>query len=264
MAYCPACRKQVEEKWIECPFCRREVIHERGFLGDRKRAVENPLPLKKTRTEFDLYNRVKCILLFRPEVFEDIAMSQPVGEAIPLYAISLLISLSISSTSACSDYITNSVSWIAENQVLVVTSNIFFSILTFLLGVAIAHVIIRMLEGKSDLMATLTTMLYVNAVWSIVMTPAVFITIGLSLLFSSLGMQSIAQILGLLPGSIMNLAFMAIIILESITALSIVHNTSKIISGLGVVASYGIQFALGCGAELISRAAVVITRLTHI
>lgn len=246
VAYCPKCNKIVADRWIECPVCRTEVVHKDTPRRDTGVILNKP-PGKEDKKQFDFLGRVIGVLTFKAEAFDNISTIQPVGEAIILLIVNLLISMVVIYPKTYIRFATNLPPSVPASSLSYLTigfvGGIIGGVIFLIIGVAITHLILRVLGGRGDFMTTFNIMLFIGLVWGIAgnLLGGAFIWSGFPLII-------------LYAFSII---FSLIAAVEYLIAFPIAHDISKAKSIVAVVLSYIVQFVLGFLAGVVLGVVVV-------
>ncbi|MFH1125940.1 MAG: RING finger protein [Candidatus Altiarchaeota archaeon] len=230
MAYCPRCRKEVADRWIECPVCRTEVIRKETVYRKDTSVKLNRLPGLEEKKQYNMFGRIMGVLKFEGLTFENMSITQPTGEAMLLYLLSIILSSILYSTDSYKSLLASLPGKIPEISGGLTAAGMLVGLIIMVFSALTAHLFLRIMGGNGNLMTTFTTMLFVSSVWGITYLLLVgFMAIaGASLLY--------------LP--LLSLTLFLIITLEYVTAFSVVHGISKKASAVAVVLSYSAQVVL--------------------
>ncbi|MFH1403364.1 MAG: Yip1 family protein [Candidatus Altiarchaeota archaeon] len=104
MAYCPHCDKTVSDDYLECPVCRVRLIYsEKGGKAppvrpdatavEAQRQPKSLEDLVRNTQAFKLsfHERIRGVLSFNINVFEDIARHQPWGDIMLIIVVGILL-----------------------------------------------------------------------------------------------------------------------------------------------------------------------------
>lgn len=251
MAYCPKCRKVVDERWIECPVCRTEVVpDERYARRDESRTLNKP-PAVDSHRQYGFMERVEGVLKFDRRVFENIAIRQPFLEVVLLYVACTLIS-GFLPAGAYSGFFGVELPWPSDFFTL-------FGLGIMLAGILVAayaiHLPLRILCGRESFTTTLSIMLYVSVTWSIVMNVVGLIS---GLLLKPL----LGQIAASIVVDLLSIVFLLVVVAEWVVAFSVVHEITHatalvaVLTGMALFAvlSAGVYVAFSAGLDLLLAA----------
>jgi hypothetical protein len=162
MAYCPKCKKEVAERWIECPVCRTEVIRkERKDDG----VILNRPPGKKEAESYNFISRIKGVFTFNEKVFDDLSVAQPIGQAVLLFIANIMVAVIFIYPRTYMQLAAQLPT--ANPLMLAILFAVGFALSTvlFLIIVGITHLIIRTLGGQGTLTGTFVIMCFVGFTW---------------------------------------------------------------------------------------------------
>jgi len=263
VAYCPRCDKVVEDKWLECPVCRSELVQRdellrreeaRRFASAPSRAMPQspaqPMPQRRDepvrRPDFrrqprpdypsgrtDFFGRVTGVLSFKVDVLKGISKTRPYNEIIFMYLLNLIFSISFQSAQSAKSFSEIMPQAPATSESLVVFTLISSGIglVISLIGVGIAHFVIKMFNGRGGFSTTLATMFYVSMVWTVVLNIIGIVPLALS--------PSLMIIF-----SLSSILIAIVVLVEYVIALAAAHELDKMKSAIAVAISWGVQFTI--------------------
>ena len=230
MAYCPRCKKEVDERWIECPACRTEVVSSKTAANKGKTRTLNKPPDEGDKKSMGFFGRFTGVLRFNPEAYVTMSIQPQFGELTLLFAAGIAILYAAHSALYSGALTAIAQGGIASASSMLVDIGILAAMAFYLVTGAIAHFIIKVLGGHAEYVVTLFVMLYVSLAWGI---PAAVITIGIA----ALGMPLLLVVA--------LWVFAALSIIASfIIGLSVVHGASKTATVIGLLSSYAAVAAL--------------------
>lgn len=248
MAYCPKCKKVVEERWIECPVCRTPVVPDERYARRDESRTLNKMPGVQARKEYNFPERVAGVLKFDRRVLESMAIRHYILEVFLLYAAGNVLYLFIPASPYAGffgmDFLSN-------------TSPFVFAVklLTAFVGVAIAagsiQFALKVFGGHESFATTLAVMLYVAAVWGIAMNAVSFVLeVLLTPVFGTL--------VALLSVELAALFFVFLILAGWVVAFSVVHDMSSVMAVVSVLAGLALFLAVLTGTFMALSAALEI------
>ncbi|MDD5111760.1 MAG: hypothetical protein PHG85_04395 [Candidatus Altiarchaeota archaeon] len=230
MAYCPHCKKTVDDRWIECPVCRTEVIASKTAVRKEKARTLNKVPDADGKKPMGFLERLAGVLRFRADAFDSMSIKPQFGELTLLFAADFAILYAANSIGLYIELPAGSLGGRLLTSQLLIGVGISIAMVFYMITGAIAHLIIKVLGGHAEYVVTLFVMLYVSLAWGI---PATLASLGLL----AFGLPT------LLVAALW--LFVALSVIAGfIVGLSVVHGASRTATAIGVISSYAALVAL--------------------
>lgn len=254
MAYCPKCRRVVEEKWIECPVCRTNVVPDEKYARKEEAKTLNKPPGWEARREYGFFDRLVGVLKFDRQVIDSMAVRQPMMEVLALIAASNLIYWLIPASPYAVYF---GMDFLTRPYFIVLALKLLVTSVVVLAAAAAIHFAVKVFGGHEGYATTILVMLYVAAEWSIVMNIA-------SLILELAGTLLYGPSMAALSVDLVTLAFVFVVFVGWVVAFAVVHGMSTTMALISVVAGLGLFSAMLAGASMaLSAVLEIITSLPN-